>query len=112
RRLERHRTGLSAARPGFGLRRSDAVNLRPLFEWVRAERVPTPVHVCCPPAVVEAATRLRAQLPGRISYATKANIHPLMLSTVDPVVDDFNVTNRVHLEAVLAAGVDPDRIVY
>jgi diaminopimelate decarboxylase len=62
--------------------------------------------------VVEAATRLRAELHGRISYATKANIHSLMLSTVDPVVDDFNVTNRAHMESVLASGVEPDRVVF
>ncbi|MEA2493009.1 MAG: ornithine decarboxylase [Thermoleophilaceae bacterium] len=72
----------------------------------------TPVFVFSPAAVRAAAERMRSELGCRISYATKANAHPLMLAEARSVVDEFNVTNVDHLDRLLEAAVEPQRIAF
>lgn len=86
--------------------------LRPLFLWAEQTRPVTPVHLFCASSVTAAVVALRAQLNGRISYATKANAHPFMLAALRPLIDEFNVTNPAHLGSVLSAGIAPKRITY
>lgn len=76
------------------------------------EDLETPAFLFSPSAVRAAVAELRRGLPGRVSYAVKANAHPLMLDTVTPIVDEFNVTNRAHLASLLERGVDPARIAW
>lgn len=56
--------------------------------------------------------RLHTELGARVSYATKAGAHPLLLGELVDVVDEFNVTNLGHLEALLGAGVPAHRITW
>ncbi len=86
--------------------------LAPLLEWAVEERLPTPLHLFSERGVTAAVSYLRWHLEARISYATKANPHPLMLAALRDRVDEFNVTNLAHLRAVLAAGVEPGRVAF
>jgi ornithine decarboxylase len=81
-----------------------------VIEWASLEKLPTPTFLFLAAPVREAVARLRETLGGRISYAAKANPHPLALRELAPVVDEFNVTNLVHLDALLESGVAPSRI--
>lgn len=56
--------------------------------------------------------RLRTGLSARVSYATKANAHPLVLDELEPLVDEFNVTNLTHLDQLRNLGVAPHRIAW
>ena len=80
-------------------------------QWTRDQRLATPVHLFCQRAVTDALERLRVGLDARISYAVKANTHPLMLRAVADV-DEYNVTNTEHLQLLLSARVAPSRIAF
>lgn len=83
-----------------------------LMQWAREERLPTPALLLVPWALRDAAACLREKMGGRISYATKANANPRVLAQLVGIVDEFNVTNLVHLDALLALGVVPSRIAF
>jgi diaminopimelate decarboxylase len=83
-----------------------------VIAWAAETRTGTPAFLFAPATVRAAVARLRRVFPGRISYAAKANAHPLMLSELVPLVDEFNVTNTGHLDALLALGVAPARIAF
>jgi ornithine decarboxylase len=83
-----------------------------LTAWAVDEGIETPALLLVPGAVRAAVARLREELGGRVSYATKANAHPRVLDEVIPLVDEFNVTNLVHLRALLDRGVDPSRLIW
>src|ERR1051326_3741291 len=80
--------------------------------WAIKNRIPTPCYLFSPAGVRTGVSQLRDSLPGRISYVTKANAHPRMLRELEPLVDEFNVTNPVHLDTLLALGVDPSRVTF
>jgi len=80
--------------------------------WAEAEGLETPVFGFVPDVLPPGVERLRAELGGRISYSTKANPHPLVLRELVPLVDEFNVTNLVHLDDLLALGVEPGRVMW
>lgn len=86
--------------------------LEEVFAWAEEQHLANPTQLFCASVVQAAVAELRDRFPARISYATKANIHPLMLATLAPLVEEFNVTNVAHLGQVLAAGVPADRINY
>jgi ornithine decarboxylase len=86
--------------------------LGPLFRWARDQGLATPTHLFCRGNARAAAGYLRSHLDARISFATKANTHPLMLATLHELVDEFSVTNLAHLRVVLDAGIAPERIAY
>lgn len=86
--------------------------LAPVFRWAADQDLATPTHLMCERAVTSAVAHLRSHLDARISYATKANAHPFVLATMRGLVDEFNVTNLAHMEAVLRAGIDPERVCY
>lgn len=88
------------------------MSLAPIFRWAAAEHLATPTHLISRSSIRRAVAYLRSHLDARISYATKANTHPLVLETLRDLVDEFNVTNPAHLETVLGLGISPDRIVY
>lgn len=81
-----------------------------VIAWASKEHVASPAFLFSPHAVRSGVAHLRHALGGRISYATKANAHPGMLRELASLVDEFNVTNIVHLDAVLGQGVEPSRI--
>lgn len=80
--------------------------------WATGTRIPSPCYLFSPAGVQAGVSQLRKHLPGRISYVTKANAHPRILSELKPLVDEFNVTNTVHLGVLLALDVDPARITF
>ncbi len=86
--------------------------LAEVIDWSVEADISTPVLLLTSSAVRAAVARLRHELGGRISYATKANAHPLVLREMAGMVDEFNVTNVAHLDALLAAGVAPGRIAF
>jgi ornithine decarboxylase len=81
-----------------------------VIAWASDERIASPAFLFSPAAVRSRVAHLRHALGGRISYAVKANVHPWMLHELAPLVDEFNLTNTAHLEAVLAEGIEPSRI--
>jgi ornithine decarboxylase len=83
-----------------------------VLKWAAEEQVDTPAFLLSPAALQAGVAQLRHGLGGRISYATKANAHPKVMEQLAPLVDEFNVTNLVHLDALLALGVEPSRISY
>lgn len=83
-----------------------------LIDWAHEEQIQTPVLLLSAAALRAGVGELRGNLGARISYATKANAHPRVLATLEPLVDDFNVTNLVHLDALRALGTDPSRIIF
>lgn len=83
-----------------------------VIAWASAERIETPALLFSPASVSAAVAWLRTRFTGRISYATKANSHPWMLAELASLVDEFNVTNPAHVEALLAAGIAPRRVAY
>ncbi|MFG1944091.1 hypothetical protein [Nonomuraea sp. NPDC048826] len=80
--------------------------------WAEDERVETPAFLFAPATLRAGVAELRTRLGARISYATKANAHPLVLRALEPLVEEFNVTNPGHLDTLLGLGVAPDRIAY
>lgn len=83
-----------------------------IIDWVAERGLETPVLLFSIGALAGAVRLLRLGLGARISYATKANSHPLMLTELSGLVEEFNVTNVSQLDQVLAAGVDPGRITW
>jgi diaminopimelate decarboxylase len=83
-----------------------------VISWAVEERIATPALLLSPAAIRAGVARLRETLGGRISYATKANAHRRLLRELVPLVDEFNVTNLVHLRALLDLGVRPSRLTY
>jgi diaminopimelate decarboxylase len=83
-----------------------------VVSWVTGMRIPTPCYLFSSAGVQAGVAQLRKHLPGRISYVTKANAHPRMLRELKPLVDEFNVTNPVHLDALLAMDIDPTLITF
>ncbi|MFB4283177.1 MULTISPECIES: hypothetical protein [unclassified Nonomuraea] len=81
-------------------------------DWAEKERVETPAFLFAPATLRAGVAELRTRLGARISYATKANAHPLVLRALDPLVEEFNVTNPGHLATLLDLGVSPHRIAY
>lgn len=88
------------------------VELEKIFQWATESDISTPAYLFCEGNVRSALAYLRAHLGARVSYATKANVHPLMLAALANDVDEFNVTNTTHMRAVLAAGVPPEQILF
>jgi diaminopimelate decarboxylase len=85
--------------------------LEQISRWAREQHLATPVQLFSRQAVTDALARLRQHLHARISYAVKANTHPLMLQAVRDV-DEYNVTNLAHLNLLLQARVDPRRVAF
>jgi diaminopimelate decarboxylase len=83
-----------------------------IIEWVTESGLETPVLLFSTHALAGAVRALRLGLGARISYATKANSHPLMVTELAGLIEEFNVTNVTQLDQVLAAGVDPGRITW
>ncbi|MGI5270358.1 hypothetical protein ACQEUU_14490 [Nonomuraea sp. CA-218870] len=80
--------------------------------WAEQEGVGTPAFLFAPATLRAGVAELRTRLGARISYATKANAHPLVLRALEPLVEEFNVTNPGHLATLLDLGVSPGRIAY
>jgi diaminopimelate decarboxylase len=83
-----------------------------LTAWAEEQGFDTPLFCLAPELLRSGVAHLREQLGARISYATKANSHSLVLQELATLVDEFNVTNVVHLEKVLALGIDPARLAW
>lgn len=82
-----------------------------VLDWASAQGLATPTALLAVEPVRAGVAHLREQLPGaRISYSTKANSMPRLVDVLHPLVDEFNVTNLVHLAQLTALGVSPDRI--
>jgi ornithine decarboxylase len=83
-----------------------------VITWAIESDLDTPSWLFSAAAVRSTVAELRSQLDAVISYATKANAHPLMLGLLEPIVEEFNVTNVGHLDQLLALGVEPTRITW
>ncbi|WP_084960739.1 hypothetical protein [Thermoactinospora rubra] len=83
-----------------------------VFAWAADEGVDTPAFLFAPATLRAGVAGLRAGLGARVSYATKANAHPMVLRALEPLVEEFNVTNPAHLDTLLGLGVTPGRIAY
>jgi diaminopimelate decarboxylase len=83
-----------------------------LIAWADEHHLSTPTMAVAPPVLRAGVDYLRANLGGRISYATKANPHPVVLTELAGLVEEFNVTNLAHLDQLLAMGVHPERIAW
>lgn len=81
-----------------------------IIHWADAESVPSPALLLAPGMAHHAVDRLRRGLGMRVSYATKANAAPRLLTELAGLVDEFNVTNLAHLRTLLDLGVRPERI--
>ncbi|WP_329030896.1 hypothetical protein [Streptomyces sp. NBC_01423] len=82
-----------------------------IADWVDEQHLATPVQLFSNKSVNDALRRLRDSLDCRISYALKANTHPLMLQAVRDV-DEYNVTNLAHLRTLLHLRVEPERVTW
>lgn len=89
---------------------ADAVTA--LADWIAREQLATPVFGLVTHAVQPGVDRLRTELRARISYATKANAHPVLVQKLAGLVEEFNVTNLDHLDQLLAMGIEPNRIAW
>jgi diaminopimelate decarboxylase len=83
-----------------------------VLDWATTAEIRTPAFLFAPDTLHAGVAELRSRLGARISYATKANAHPRVLRELAPLVDEFNVTNLAHLDALLALDVEPARIAY
>ncbi|MGR6919408.1 hypothetical protein ACU635_34670 [[Actinomadura] parvosata] len=81
-------------------------------DWAAKQRIETPAFLFAPAVLRAGVAELRTRLGARISYATKANAHPMVLRALEPLVEEFNVTNTAHLAALLELGVPPHRIAF
>ena len=81
-----------------------------LAALVDRDAIPTPCFFFSANTVEQAVRYIRKELPATISYATKANCHPLMISAIRGLVDRFNITNVVQLKELLRCGVESSRI--
>ncbi len=82
-----------------------------LADW--AAGVPTPAFGLVRHVLRPSVARLHSELRARVSYATKAGAHPLLLTELAGLVDEFNVTNIEHLDTLLLdVGVPAERICY
>lgn len=81
-----------------------------VIRWAAGRGIATPTLLLAPAVLEEGVSRLRRDLGGRISYATKANASPDVLLHLTDLVDEFNVSNSTHLETLVSLGVAPTRI--
>jgi ornithine decarboxylase len=83
-----------------------------VMAWAVDQAIDTPALLLSTSAIRAGVAHLREQLGGRVSYSTKANPHPVVVQELIPLVDEFNVTNLVHLDDLLGFGVEPSCITY
>lgn len=73
----------------------------------------TPELVMDLDVVAEAYRAITAALPGvTVHYAMKCNPHPAVLARLHALGSDFEIASAPELDALLALGVDPARVLY
>jgi ornithine decarboxylase len=79
---EADRTAITAARTSGAMQLSQSIWPHPAA-WLRAARPRTPVMFFAPSVLQATARRFLAGFPGQVTYAVKANPHPIVMGNLD-----------------------------
>jgi ornithine decarboxylase len=81
-----------------------------LIDWIISRGDDKPIFCYSGDVIRSGVSKLKDELGAKISFATKANSHPLVLQELKDLVDEFNVTNLSDLDLLLNLDVEPQRI--